>query len=123
MGAAFGPGATGFVGVTVAFPAFGFAGFGLAALDFAGFATAGFAVVEAGALRAEPRRSPPMRVGRVEPRLPRTLFSAGFLAFFLADFWATSSKPKANFPNSRFGGVQSLSEAGVARFDFKKYSA
>jgi hypothetical protein len=29
----------------------------------------------------------------------------------------------ANFPTLAFGGVQSLTEAGVARFDFKKYSA
>ncbi len=114
MGAGFGPGATGFVGLTVAFPALGFgglafaglgfaafAGFGFAALAFAGF---GFAVAAASvsARRNEPRRSPPMRVGRVEPRLPRTLASparlADFFAFFLADFWATRFKAEGEFP-------------------------
>ena len=86
FGAGFGPGATGFVGLTVAFPGFGFAalafaGFGFAAFAgfaFAALAAAGSAVVSA--RRNEPRRSPPMRLGRVEPRLPRTLFSPARLA-------------------------------------------
>ena len=105
MGTGFGPGATGFVGLTVAFPAFGFAAFGLAfaadgfeafGFEAAGFVAAGFAVV-----RADARRSPPMRDGRVERRLPITPVWAArladFLAFFFADFWVTRSTAGCEF--------------------------
>jgi hypothetical protein len=103
-GAGFGGGATRFVGLTLALAfafvaarfegaAFAFAAAGLADLAFAFAAFAGFVAL---VRRAEARRSPPMRVGRVEPKLPRTPDSdarlADFLAFFFADFWLTRIK-------------------------------
>ena len=91
-----------------------------AALAFLGFfafvAVAGdFAAVAAGFAfaRVVPARPPPpSRVGRVDGRLPRTLSSAAaledFFDFFLADFCVMDTVN---------------GDAGVARFDFKKYSA
>jgi hypothetical protein len=94
LGAGFGPGAMRFVGLTLACAAFGFAAF------FAGFA--GLAAVVVDVRRVVARRSPPMRLGRVERRLPRTLGSearfADFFAFFFADFWVTRSEAGSEFP-------------------------
>jgi hypothetical protein len=100
-GAGFGGGATRFVGLTLAlafaFVAARFDGaafaFAVVAAGFEDFAFEAFAGFAALVRPADARRSPPMRVGRVERRLPRTPDSdarlADFLAFFFADFWLT----------------------------------
>jgi hypothetical protein len=92
VGARFGAAATGFVGL-------GFVAFAFLAAGFA-------AVVFEAVCRAEARRSPPILVGRVERRLPRTLGSAAllaFLAFFFADFWVTKSSTEREFPELALG--------------------
>jgi hypothetical protein len=71
-----------------------------AAVGFAFVAAVGFAfVVALGFVAAAgdvvaPRRSPPMRAGRLERRLPSTLGSGlvAFFGFFLAVFWAMRNK-------------------------------
>ena len=68
----------------------------------AGCDAVGFVVVALAARtrRVEARCSPPMRVGRVDRRLPSTLGSAAlvvFLAFFLADFWVTRFTTECEF--------------------------
>jgi hypothetical protein len=96
----------GFAGLALAFAAFGFAFFDAVAFVAFAFVAAGFEATGfedvAVAPRAAARRSPPIRVGRVDRRLPRTpgsdLRLADFLAFFFADFWVTRSEAEGEFP-------------------------
>jgi hypothetical protein len=96
--------AVGFVAVAWVVAARGFRAFagddfalGLAADDFValGFARDDFVALAVDVV-VDPRRSPPMRVGRLDLRLPRTLGSdeglAAFFVFFFAVFSAMRKK-------------------------------